>query len=409
MSQPPICGACQAFDFFFTTENQRHIYKIPSSKEIDCDHDGSVELLIENVMPLKDENISVDEESEVGNKSFRQRLHCARSNTKSTKRRRKLFSPKLKTNSSQHRSNTKQKEDEKLYLESREEHEEVRSNSNEFQSKREENTDVSEEPVDVLERMFPTSTPNERYRFISRRTVKRAAEKMNFFMEWREKFKLDDEIFTSQKALILDDEESWNFVVSYISKQMSPVFELQHKLPRIIRFADVYNNELRTCNGKRVAYILAAMLDVNLATQVFYSACVTAYLDFKLDRNSLETIAVVIDVRPGTGWPNPPAMSLIPFIKATAKHLSMSMPERLEVCIVYPLPTFAKAVWIIIKGFLDPKSVVKIRLLWGSAGAMIDSPAPVEKMKHFFDRKMIDCIEATRQSEFKLEEEKHKV
>jgi len=247
--------------------------------------------------------------------------------------------------------------------------------------------------IQVLGQSFPTSTPNEQYRFTVGRTQGRSLEKMSSYIQWRTKFNLDDHKFTSSQSRINDDEECWNFVVSHAAEQMTPKIKLKSNLPRIARFGP------RSRNGNRVVQILAAMIDPDLAPQEFYSHCVAAYLDFKLDRDSLETIVVLVDVRAGTGWTNPPAMSLLPFIKTTAKTLSTTMPERLDVCIVYPLPSPAKVIWLLIKGFLDSKHVQKIRILWGPS-ASPESPAPVDKMKEFFDMEAIETIEKSRLDEF---------
>ncbi len=255
------------------------------------------------------------------------------------------------------------------------------------------------ETIKSLKELYPRSTYMERYRFATGRTLKRSTAKMDFYMKWREQFYVDDESFVSQKSVLVDDEECWNFVVSHTAKRMNPPVDLEAPLPRIVRFGE-HNNEPRTINGKRIAHILAAMIDLNIAPQEFYSACVATYLDFKLDRDSLETIAVLVDVRAGTGWPNHPAMNLLPFIKSIAKTLSKNMPERLDECIVYPLPSAGKVIWVIVSGFLDPKHVDKIRIIWG-ASANPESPAPVEKMTKYFDTKTIDYIEKTRKAEFR--------
>ena len=254
------------------------------------------------------------------------------------------------------------------------------------------------ENMKTLERMFPSTTLMERHRFASGRTLKKSVDRMGHYIKWRTQLNLDDETFTSSQYKLHDDEKCWNFVVSYISKQMYPVVELNTTLPRIVRFGSKHE-EPRTRDGKRVAHILAAMIDLDIAPQEFYMACIAAYLDFKLDRNSLETITVLIDVRAGKGWKNPPAMSLVPFIKTIAKYLSIIMPLRLESCIVYPLPSPARFIWVIVSGLLDMKHLQKIRILWG-AGASAESPAPTEKMKEFFDMNTIEKIEQCRLLEF---------
>jgi hypothetical protein len=258
--------------------------------------------------------------------------------------------------------------------------------------------DDEAENMERLETLFPHSTLMERKRFVTGRTLKKSIKKMEHYFEWRQKFNLDDKSFTLPQKQLTNDIECWNLVVAHTAKQMNAT--LQQPLPRIVRFGNK-NEEAKSLKGKRVAHILAALVDLDLASQEFYAACVAAYLDFMLDRNSLESIAVLVDVRPGQGWPNPPAMSLIPFIKTITKMLSKTMPERLDVCLVYPVPSPAKVIWLIVSGFLDAKNLEKIKILWGKS-ASIDSTLPVEEMEEFFDRKTIDAIENARISEFRF-------
>lgn len=151
-----------------------------------------------------------------------------------------------------------------------------------------------DENMKVLERLFPTSTESERRRFVIDRTLGRSIEKMDNFMIWRKETKVDHDTFISKQLSLVDDLDCWNFVVSFTADRMG--VKLTTAIPQIIRLGND-SEEIRTLCGKRVAHILAAMIDLELASQEFYSACVVSYLHFKLDRESLETIAVLVDVR----------------------------------------------------------------------------------------------------------------
>lgn len=74
-----------------------------------------------------------------------------------------------------------------------------------------------------------------------------------------------------------------------------------------------------------------------------YGLCIAFYLDKQLSRTSMETITVCIDVRAGHGWPNPPARSIVPFIKTMISMLDAKFPGRLSKSILYPLPFAATA------------------------------------------------------------------
>ena len=151
-----------------------------------------------------------------------------------------------------------------------------------------------DENMKILERFFPTSTESERRRFVIDRTLGRSIEKMDNFMIWRKETKVDHDAFVSKQLSLVDDLDCWNFVVRFTADRTG--VRLTTAIPQIIRLGNG-SEEIRTLRGKRVAQILAAMIDLELASQEFYSACVVSYLHFKLDRESLEKIAVLVDVR----------------------------------------------------------------------------------------------------------------
>lgn len=76
------------------------------------------------------------------------------------------------------------------------------------------------------------------------------------------------------------------------------------------------------------------------------------------------------------------------------------MPERLDKCIVYPVPSPAKVVWLIVSSFLDPKHVEKIRIIWGLSPNANGGDVPVKEMKKFFDEETITSMEAHRISHY---------
>ena len=242
---------------------------------------------------------------------------------------------------------------------------------------------------EVLASEFPTITISERQRFSSGRSLERARYKMSRYVEWRKKYNVEP-------ALCAVDEEIWNHAAKFAAKSLGS--ESNELLPRILRFGTSY--DWTSKSGNRVVQVLPGLIDTGIASLEVYVLSCSLYLDLKLDRHSLEQIIVLIDVRAGKGWPNPSPTALIPFAKHLSKCLADTMPERLHLCIVYPVPSPAKVIWGIFKGFLEKKHVLKIQILWGMA--LATSPAPLNQMQNFFSDATIEDIEKSRLSEFRF-------
>mmetsp|Transcript_12360 Transcript_12360/g.23160 ORF Transcript_12360/g.23160 Transcript_12360/m.23160 type:complete len:371 (+) Transcript_12360:71-1183(+) len=256
-----------------------------------------------------------------------------------------------------------------------------------------------------LQRHFPESTLYERRRFLTSRSLSRATEKMDYYMKWRQQYHLDSPSFRSH-PMFLNDLDSWKFAVTHASRHFQggggssmKQFSGIKTLPRIVKFGDEESGQLFSSDGKRIAHVLPGLIDKDIAPLGFYALCVAIYMDLKFDRNSNEYIYVFIDVRAGKNWPNPSASSLIPFVKSLTKNLSDTMPERMCKTIVYPIPSYAKPIWVICKTFLDPRQVQKIDVIWGPA--LVDSSIPNEmNRKSFCGSDIIEKLEQSRQREF---------
>ena len=96
-------------------------------------------------------------------------------------------------------------------------------------------------------------------------------------------------------------------------------------------------------------------------------AAMSNFIDNSLDRDSDEKITLLVDVRPKQGWPNPSPRSLLPLIKGLSKVFGANNPERLEACVIYPMPWYVMAIWYVVRAFLDPKTATKIVFLAGSS------------------------------------------
>jgi hypothetical protein len=76
-------------------------------------------------------------------------------------------------------------------------------------------------------------------------------------------------------------------------------------------------------------------------------------------------ITVLIHSAHVPGAPNaPPDMD---FIKLFVKVLSNNYPERLKRLIIYPFPWYGRAIWSVVRMFVDPRSQDKVLLLSSSS------------------------------------------
>jgi len=94
-----------------------------------------------------------------------------------------------------------------------------------------------------------------------------------------------------------------------------------------------------------------------------YVALICSELDAVLSASSRRRLVVLLDVRGGKGWPNPPAWNLVPFVRKCNALIPNVYPERLETILVYPLPTFLRYIGNMVLALLDPVTRAKVVLL----------------------------------------------
>jgi hypothetical protein len=145
-------------------------------------------------------------------------------------------------------------------------------------------------------------------------------------------------------------------------------------------------------------------MDLSRATDAAFALSIALYLERKLDRTNFEKVTVAIDVRGGAGWANPRPQKLLPFIKLTAGLLEQNFPERLERCIVFPVPVAATLLWKVIRAFLDPTTATKIELVKGDSRNHAPPPyGPMEPhvaavvLKHMEDFRCSSFVYPTKQ------------
>mmetsp|Transcript_23650 Transcript_23650/g.50477 ORF Transcript_23650/g.50477 Transcript_23650/m.50477 type:complete len:324 (+) Transcript_23650:185-1156(+) len=128
-----------------------------------------------------------------------------------------------------------------------------------------------------------------------------------------------------------------------------------------------------------------------------YVAGLAAFVDLHFPRDSLTKATVLVDVRPGQGWPNIPAAKMLPYFKLASSCLADNFPERVNRIVVYPMPWIVQALWAMIRGFLDPVTRDKFMVLSGDAS--LDAPCPKE-LGDYVARNQIPADAQARHSTF---------
>ena len=265
----------------------------------------------------------------------------------------------------------------------------------------------------ILREKCPWSTPSERRRFLVARkaNANAAVEQLLQHKNWLLDHDLIIETNPTEEQTHLDsslipgteDLDLWNTAVVdvWLLPLYNPAKTINIQLlPRIARFHCNGGYELRTKDGQRILQFFPAQLDWSLASIQIYTAVIALYMYKHLDRHSDETIFILIDVRAGHGWKNPPAFDCIPFIKYLAKILEQNFPERLGACILYPLPWGTESLWKLIRHFIDPVTSNKIRIISGPASR--DSPPPNISLGLYVDDATLVRLEENRISSFSL-------
>ena len=129
----------------------------------------------------------------------------------------------------------------------------------------------------------------------------------------------------------------------------------------------------------RLLLVEGARLDLSVDPKS-YVAALCRRMDEALSREDSSRVVVLIDTRSGRGWPNPPALKLVPFLRLCASSIPDRYPERLRKVVVYPLPSWAKTLISLVKRLLEPVTRDKIAVVKGDDSR--DAPCPPGLAKH---------------------------
>lgn len=255
---------------------------------------------------------------------------------------------------------------------------------------------------DALARLHPSATTMERKRFLVAcdGKIADASKALDYYLSWLEKY---DKVAKENEISFSKANKSDKCIykdATLIAIKSLKKGKTKTELPRIIRTHRLNGVDVSDRNGNRIFHLLPAQMDAALAKPPTYALIIVLYLHQMLKREEDERINVCIDVRAGLGWPNPKIFKLIPFIKTMASMLMALFPERLETCIIYPVPSALLWVWKAIKPYIDPVTRDKICLLPG--GSTKDSPLPLEEMTKYIEEDVALIMEKARIESFKI-------
>ena len=247
-----------------------------------------------------------------------------------------------------------------------------------------------------LQKEASESTLAERSRFFAAKGDQ-AAKSLQLYLSWRKQyFLLEQDIEYTPTGN--EDQDTWNIStrlackIHNVKKEVTlPQFVRTHKLP-------TSDGDLRDDQGARIFHVTPGRIDERLCATPTYATALAIYLDKKLSRESLEKIAVVLDVRGGMGWRNLNAASQLPFIQHTCRLLLAMFPERLSRAIVYPIPASFVWLWSIASRCIDPKTRNKIGVLSGTA--TIRARPPTDQMLAYMSEETATRLEQERVDSF---------
>lgn len=117
-------------------------------------------------------------------------------------------------------------------------------------------------------------------------------------------------------------------------------------------------------DGTPLLFMRGAFYSSKIATPLQYVLAAAYVIDTVLAKSDQISVTVLVHASGIAGAPNESAD--INFIKLFVQVLSDNYPERLKKLVIYPFPWFARAMWGIIKLFVDKRTQDKVVLIPGT-------------------------------------------
>jgi len=142
--------------------------------------------------------------------------------------------------------------------------------------------------------------------------------------------------------------------------------EEQERAWEKVRPLNVFHKGGKSHDGTPVIYIAGSRLDIRKASALEYTLAATKIMDEIFSRDQLGKFTLAIDGRKWSDAPNASTTELIPIVQDLLVAMQDNFPNRLQKCILYPVPWWAMPVWAAAKMFMTPKTVKKITVFGGS-------------------------------------------
>lgn len=246
---------------------------------------------------------------------------------------------------------------------------------------------LPQEPSCLMSHECPESTQAERHRFLVAQDgdEQKALENLHIYAEWRRQHEpLEKTQEEKHCSLQFDDYDLYDWIVASQTAlhANTETKEVWLWLPRVIRTHTLPNGPTAAdCDDSLILHMMPALIDDQICSLEAYSLAIVLYLNRKVQRDSLDKVTILMDLRPGEGWRNTPAVRLLPFIKSMVTLTLKMFPERLHKCVLYPLPWALSWVLNAVKTVMDPTTAKKLVVVEGGAG--MNSPLPLQKLtKH---------------------------
>ena len=126
----------------------------------------------------------------------------------------------------------------------------------------------------------------------------------------------------------------------------------------------------KALDGTPILFMRGAFYSSKVATPLQYVLAAAYVIDTVLAESDQICVTVLVHACGVKGAPNESAD--INFIKLFVQILSDNYPERLKRLVIYPFPWFSRALWGIIKMFMDKRTQEKVVLIPGKT-TVIDS------------------------------------
>lgn len=134
----------------------------------------------------------------------------------------------------------------------------------------------------------------------------------------------------------------------------------------------------KTKDGTPVLYFRGALYDNTKAPAEAFVLLAAHIIDWAVKVSDSVTVTVFVHTVNVPGAPN--AQADIDFIKQFIAVLSDNFPERLKRLVLYPFPWYGRALWSVIRMFVDKRSQDKVMLLPACSGGGLP-----KEIKEFLD------------------------